>query len=113
MDGKHCRISMAALSTIFLSTTTVGSIIKRKCLVRASGNTVNILILFKLNKARKVLLRLCDNGYANAALCYVIGNSSVLFAVYLTCVLHSVCSCGDAIGYSYYVFRPTRIFAAI
>ena len=58
---------MAALSRIFLSTTTVGSIIKRNCVVRASGNTVNILILFKLNKVRKVLLPLYDNGYANAA----------------------------------------------
>jgi hypothetical protein len=59
------------------------------------------------------LLRLCDSGYANAPLCYVIGNSPVLFVVYLTCVLHSVWSCGDAIGYACYVFRPSGVLAAI
>jgi hypothetical protein len=46
--GKPCRISMAALNRIFLSTATVGPRIKRGCIVAASGNTVNILILFTL-----------------------------------------------------------------
>jgi len=46
VDGKHCRISMAALNRIFLSTATIGSRIKMECIVAASGNAVDILILF-------------------------------------------------------------------
>jgi len=48
VDGKHCCISIAALNRIVLSTATIGSRIKRKCIVAASGNAVDILILFTL-----------------------------------------------------------------